>query len=323
MGVYVLKKISFKQFIRYTGMKKLLKIFVICLLVTASIRVFGQDAEGAQLWTKEGVQLSDAGKYEEAIEKFRQALKLDTGNLHAGYQLASSLFKLNRGEEGISYLQRINGVDTSLRVPANELLGLIYFQAKQYDKAEKSAMDVLRDDPTQAASQRMYALVTLHQNKRAASILGFCSFILLEPKTQRSAEAYRNIQHILQGGALRPEPGVTIKPLDANDEALNLAITNAVADAEREKHSTPIDLLAVQLKNIFTSVGQLAAKQTGNDFFRKYFAAYFYKLAQSPNMEAFARFISRNTLESSTWIAAHANEMDYLDAWVATTERGF
>jgi len=304
-------------------MKCLCKIGLITLLTFAFNSVLAQNEDEARALIKEGVALNDQGKYTEAVEKYNQALKADTGNLHAYYQLAFSLFKLDRSKECIPYLQKVIKGNTALNAPAYDLLGLCYFKTKQYNEAENSAIESLKINPKQAGTQRMYALVTFHQNKRAEALLGFCSFIILEPQTARSAEAYGNIQHILLGGALKAEPGVIINALNADENALNQAITKAVADAGKEKHVTATDLLAAQLKNIFTAVRQLAEKQTGKDFFRNYMAAYFYKLAQSSNMPAFARMISQSTPESKQWIAGHAKEMDDLDGWIKTTERGF
>jgi tetratricopeptide (TPR) repeat protein len=304
-------------------MKCLRKIGLFALLAFAFSRVLAQNEDEARSLIKEGVALNDQGKFAGAVEKYNQALKADTGNLHADYQLAFSLFKLDRSKESIPYLQKVIKGNTALNAPAYDLLGLCYFKTKQYNEAENSAIESLKINPKQAGTQRMYALVAFHQNKRAEALLGFCSFILLEPQTARSVEAFGNLRHILSGGALKAEPGVTINPLSADDNALNQAITKAVADAAKEKHAMGTDLLAAQLKNVFIALGQLAEKQTGNDFFRNYVAAYFYKLAQSPNIAAFARLISQSTPESKQWIALHAKEMDDLDGWIKTTERGF
>jgi hypothetical protein len=303
--------------------KNIHKIVLVALLTFAVTSVFAQNEDEARALIKEGVALNDQGKYAEAIEKYNQALKADTGNLHADYQLAFSLFKLDRSKESIPYLQKVIKGNTSLNAPAYDLMGLCYFKAKQYSEAENSAIESLKINPKQAGTQRMYALVTFHQNKRAEALLGFCSFIMLEPQTARSTEAFGNIQHILSGGALKAELGVTINPLSADDNALNQAITKAVADAGKEKYVSAADQLAAQLKNIFTAVGQLAEKQTANGFFRNYMAAYFYTLSQSPNMPVFARLISQSTPESKQWIATHAKEMDDLDRWVKSTDRGF
>ena len=304
-------------------MKTYLKFFFNFMFLIICGHVFAQGNEDARALVKEGIQFNNQGKYAEAIEKYNQALKIDTGNYYADYQLASTLFNMNRGNEGIPLLQKVIRSDSSLRAAAYDLLGFTWFREKKYIEAENCAVEVLKLNPKQAGSQRMYALVAFHQNKRAAALLGFCSFILLEPNTARSVEAYGNIQHILTGGVLKPEPGVVLPPLDADNIALNQAITKAVAEAAKMKYNTEADLLAAQLKNIFIAIGQLAEKQTGNDFFRNYMAGYFYKLAQSNNMPAFARFLNQINRESAKWINDNPRYMNDLYSWVRTSERGF
>jgi tetratricopeptide (TPR) repeat protein len=304
-------------------MKCFRSITLILLIITCNT-VFAQNNDDARTLIKEGMQLNDAKKYTEAIDKYSQALKIDTGNLFADYQLAYSLFSLDKGKDGIPYLEKVIKANTNLNAAAYDLLGLICFRDKKYDEAEKYAIEAIKLDPKHASSQRMYALVTFHQNKRIPALLGFCSFLLLEPQTTRSAEAYGNIQHILQGGELKQEPGVTAShTADADTYALNKIITQVTAESAKRRYATAADLLAAQLKEIFTAAGQLAEKQTGNDFFRKYLAAYFYQLAQSPNMPAFSRFISQSTPESAKWIKDTPQQMNELDNWLRATERGF
>ncbi|WP_295793141.1 hypothetical protein [Mucilaginibacter sp.] len=304
---------------------KYIKYLIICIFITvASGETSAQNTDDARALVKEGVKLNNEKKYGEAIDKYRQALKIDTGSMFTNYQLAYSLFLSDKGTDGLPYLQKVIIGDEKLRVAAYDLSGLIYFKNKQYAGAETKAIDAIKLDPKHASTQRMYALVSFHQNKRAQALLGFCSFILLEPNTARSAEAYGNIQHILQGGNLKPEPGeMAPHAIDANTNALNQSITQAVADFSKRRYSSAGDLLAAELKAIFINVGQLAEKQTGNDFFRKYMAAYFYQLAQSPNMPAFARLVTQSTPESVKWIKDNPQPMADLETWVKAAERGF
>jgi len=341
-------------------MKILYYPLITFIIIISCNTSFAQAPADVSLLIKQGVQLNNDGKYAEAIEIYKQALKIDTGNLYADYGIGYSLLNLDRGKEGIPYLKKVVMVNTHLTPWAYDLLGsiydkdhesekaieaynegikadpkyqrlyynlgLVYFRDKQYAGAEECAIEAIKFDRKHANSQRMYALVTFHQNKRAAALLGFCSFILLEPKTARSAEAYGNIQHILQGGVLKPAPGEKNQQAnDANTNALNQAITKAVIEAGKQKYATPADLLTAQLKGIFIAVGQIAEKQTGDDFFRKYDAAYFYQLAQSPNMAAFGKLISSaaNKEDYAKWVSDHNKEVMDLDNWVNATERGF
>jgi len=52
-------------------------------------------------------------------------------------------------------------------------------------------------------------------------------------------------------------------------------------------------------------------------------AGYFYKLAQSNNMPAFARFLNQINRESAKWINDNPRYMNDLYSWVRTSERGF
>jgi len=305
-------------------MKYFRYLLVVLFINLVCAKLLAQNTGDARALVKEGVKLNDEKNYSAAIEKYNQALKIDTGNLFAAYQLAYSLSLANRDPEGIPYLQKVIKGNTKINAAAYDLLGLIYFKNKQYAEAETAAVSAIKLDPKHAGTQRMYALVSFHQNKRAQALLGFCSFILLEPNTARSAEAYGNIQHILQGGPLKPEPGEReSKVIDADVTALNRAITQAIAEFGKRRYASQGDLLAGELKAIFANVGLLAEKQTGNDFFRKYMAAYFYRLAQSPNVPALARLVSLSMPESVKWIKDNPQQMTGLDNWVKGTERGF
>jgi tetratricopeptide (TPR) repeat protein len=343
-------------------MKHLYKLLLFFLLAIVGKTTLAQNNEDANSLIKEGVQLSNQAKYAEAIDKYNQALKIDPANVYADYQLAYSLFALNKGKEAIPYIEKVIKANTALNAGAYDLLGniydkdnetekaieaykegikikpdyqrlyynlgLVYFRVKQYAEAEKYAIEAIKLDSKHASSQRMYALVTFHQNKRVPALLGLCSFILLEPNTQRSAEAYNNIQHILQGGVLKETNGNTtipVSPTEAKETAsLNMVITKTVLSGQTKK-LTGIDLLEFELKNIFISAGQLSEKKTDKSFFDKFFVDYFYKLAQSANMPAFTRLVSSSASkeEYAKWAGNHNKEVVDLDSWVKGTERGF
>jgi tetratricopeptide (TPR) repeat protein len=330
-------------------------LFIVCLFSTA---VFAQTPDARAL-VKEGIDLYNQKNYPAAIDKYKAALAIDPDNASANYNLAFTLYRMGKGKEGIPNLQRVtNAESVPIKAGAYKLLGaiydqdnqplkaiesynaglkvdvdattlqnlaLVYSRTKQYTEAEKAAVAAITLKPASATSSyRTYALVTFHQNKRAAALLGFCSFLMMEPNSNRSAEALGNIQHILQGGALKPDPGeVAPAHMDADNNALNLAITKAIAPFATRRYASAGDLLAAQLKAVFTAVGTLAETQTGNDFFRKHLAAYFNQLAKTNNMPAFARFISQSTPESAKWIKDNAPAMTDLDAWVKGTDRGF
>lgn len=231
------------------------KIWLTATLCLAGIYCFAQTTGDAKMLITEGVALNNQKDYAGAESKYKAALSIDPESIQANYQMAFSLNAQGKGVEAIPYLQKVvkGQASTAIISSAYELmgsvydkanqtqqaidtykegikanpayqsmyynLGLAYFRNRQYAEAENSAIEAIKLDPKQASSMRLYALVTFHQNKRAPALLGFCSFLLLEPNTARSAEAYGNIQHIIQGGVLKPEPGQTqLHALEANTQ---------------------------------------------------------------------------------------------------------
>ena len=332
--------------------------------LTMSLAATAQDNNDIQELIKQGVALNDQGKYAEAIEKYNQALKIDSSSTKANYELAFSLFASGKGIDAIPFAEKtIKGSSSpTLTAASYDLLGsiydqdhqpgkaveayragikikpdyqrlhynlgLAYFRNKQYVEAEASAIEAIKLDPKHAGSQRMYALVTFHQNKRVCALLGFCSFLLLEPQGPRSAEAFTNIQHILQGGVIKDAGGgntIQLSPKDNEEtQTLNLAISMTALAAQKQK-LTGMALLEFEFKHIFAITGELSEKKTDKSFFDKFYADFFYKLSQTNNMPAFTRLMSltANREENTKWMAENDAQVKALDSWVAANPRSF
>jgi hypothetical protein len=97
----------------------------------------------------------------------------------------------------------------------------------------------------------------------------------------------------------------------------------SVIAAGQKKDFSPEERLEAELKIIFGMTGEQSANKTDKDFFWKYYADYFYKLSQSANMPAFTRLINSGAADNANWIKDHPQQMDDLDNWIKTTERGF
>jgi len=345
-------------------MNRLRKNLVTLILAVITLNVFAQDKGSVGDLIKEGVQLNDQGKYTEAITKYNEALKLDPENAQANYEMGFTLVQSGKGNDGVPYVEKAIEKSNSLQLKAacydmlgsiydndhqtqkaieaykNGIqvnpkyqrlyynLGLTYFRNKQFAEAEANAIEAIKLDPKHASSLRMYALVTFHQNKRINALIGFCSFLLLNPQGPQAAEAFGNIQHILQGGVLKDASGkntIVLSPKgNQANEAMNLAISMAVLTGQNKKLSG-MELLEYELKSIFTIAGETIEKKTDKDFYDKFFVDYFYKLAKSDNMPAFTRLVSlsANKDANTKWLSEHDDQVKALDHWLATTERSF
>ena len=340
------------------------KTLFIAVFSSISCLASAQDNSPVPDLIKQGVQLNDQGNYAGAIEKYNEALKTDPDNAQANYEMGFSLFASGKGDEAVSYVEKTIKVSNNLSLTASsyDLLGSIYDQAKKSDKAieaykkgiainpkyqrlyynlgiaqfrnkqfaeaEASAIEAIKLDPKHASSQRMYALVTFHQNKRVNALMAFCNFLMLEPQGPRSAEAYNNIQHILQGGVLKDVNGnstILLSPKgNQENETLNLSISMTVLSAQKNK-LTGMQMLEYEFKHIFMIAGELGEKKTDKSFFDKFYVDYFYKLAQTNNMTAFTRLVSAsaNNDDYNKWMSDNDQLVKELNNWIATTPREF
>ncbi|MEO3405802.1 tetratricopeptide repeat protein [Mucilaginibacter sp. CAU 1740] len=314
--------------------------FAICF----SMGVYAQNADVNSI-VKEGIKLNGQQDYAGAIEKYKQAITAEPDNAQANYQMAFTLNAAGKGSEGIPYLKTVIKTNGTLTGPAYELLGSIYdaghqpqqaidaykegiklkpdyqplffnlgiayFRAQKYAEAEAAAIEAIKLDPKHANSQRLYGLVTFHQNKRVPALMGLCNFLLLDPDGPRADEAYTNLQSLLKGGDLKAGKA------DAETLLLNKTLGASVATAGGN--------LETQLKNIFTSVGKLGQKPGRQSFFWNYYVAFFYKLSQTEHFPTAVKLIglSADKTTSAQWLQDNADKRKQLEDWIAATERKF
>lgn len=338
-------------------MRTLLKPLLTALLVFCSIIIFAQDKPNSLF--NEGIELQKAGKYEDAASKFKEALQTEPDNAAANYQLAFSLVAAKKGGEAIPYAEKAIKTSSAYTAAAYTLLGgvydasgqaakaiavyndglkafphdqnmwfnlgLAYFRDKQYSEAENAAIEAIKLDVKHANSQRLYALVTFHQNKRMNALLGLCSFLLTDPNSPRAEEAYTNIQSILKGGVLK---GADTKELTSAEvreaAAFNAAITAVINSPSAQKLSGA-SLLEYELKSIFTFAGQAVNKKATKSIFDNFFITYFYNLTQSGHAQALAQLISTSTDKASyeKWKQANPAKVSAMEEWVKSTPRAF
>jgi tetratricopeptide (TPR) repeat protein len=348
-------------------MKTLAKIILsFCIFVASTSVCLCQDVKAL---IDRGIALNDSGKYTEAIDKYKAALKIAPENLQAQYEMSYTLFSSGRPDEAIPLLEHV--APTNTYAEAYDLLGSIYddkkdfekaigyyqqgiiafpdyqrlrfnigisyLRQKKYPEAEQAAIKAIELDPKHASSQRVYALAMYGQNKGVAAIMGFCSFLILEPQTQRSAEAYQYIQKIIQSKvkvdtAKGANKAMTIyvqdnKGADTDEFTLEtfLSMAAAMPTIDTIKNQSGVDILNEQLNSIFKIAGELSSKRKVKDFFWKFYADFFYQLSKSDNMPAFVRLVSLTGYRDDNlkWFKDNNDKLTSLSNWVTNTKREF
>ncbi len=269
--------------------------------------------------------LFSSGKGMEAVPYLEKLLKLDPKS-GAAYDMLGSIYDDDKqADKAIEYYKK--GIEVApdyQRLHFN--LAISSLRQKKYPEAEAYAIEAIKLDPKHASSHRAYAMATFYENKRGVSLLAWSSFLLLEPQTKRSAEAFNYVKYILNYGISKKNEktvNVNISATDLNpgNLSLPLAILSATTD---KKGLTAIDSLTLQLQSVY-KVSHTFSMDKKDDFYTHFYADYFTKLAETDNMQALARLISLSAYKDETlqWFKDNNTKLSALDSWVTATKREF
>ncbi|UOQ50912.1 tetratricopeptide repeat protein [Hymenobacter cellulosivorans] len=191
-------------------------LILLCASLTSTAQA--QAPDEVKTLIKQGVALYDEGKYDEAVLRYKQALKLAPDNFTAQYELAMTYGSLGRNEEVVELCKQLlksEQADASVYVTYGSALddlkrpqeavriyqagikkypasGLLYFNLgvtqagmQRYQDATESMQMAVRQNPKHASAHRILALLTAQSN-RVPAIFASVRFLQLEPRGQRA-----------------------------------------------------------------------------------------------------------------------------------------
>lgn len=208
------------------------KFITLALLSFHFLTAVAQTDSDVKKLVREGIELHDKGDYDGAIKKYDEALTLNADDFDAAYEKSLTCMYLKRHDECIALsktlVQKFAGNPTLkqvysnwgsalddkgepeeaikvynkglLQFPNHYLLhfnkGLTYARLKKYNEAAAGYKDALKANPLHPSSH--YQLASLHQDgNRIASLLAYLTFIVCEPQSERSKNAFSAVQEIV------------------------------------------------------------------------------------------------------------------------------
>ncbi len=183
---------------------------------------------------KEGIILHDKGKYDDALEKYKESIKLNSQNVWALYEMSYTYSVLKQYDQSLEtckeavkykspylpsiYIQMGTSYDNiqepkkSIKVyekgielyPDNYLLhfnlGITQINNKNSIEAKKcfKSSAILKSD--HSSSHIALGEIYFNENYRIPSLLAYFRFLVLEPSSQRSSSAMENIQILMGSG---------------------------------------------------------------------------------------------------------------------------
>jgi tetratricopeptide (TPR) repeat protein len=300
----------------------------------------------------EGIKMHDKGDYTGAIEMYKKALQSNKNAIHAHYEMASSYLAMKDYANTLKHADRViaqnqDYVDQAFILKGSALdlsgrkteaiktyklalkkfsknhllyynLALTSFNLKNYADAEAALMNALKLNPLHASSHFLLGMCMIAQEKRVQSSLALYNFLLLEPKSNRSASALLALEDEWKNaGKVKP----AFKPADdkkAEDEfgtaTLMMDMLEAAKKNEANKNKPAIILFAENTKTLFTILGE--EKKDKKGFWWKFYVDYFYTLSQNDHTEALCYYIAQSKDDAyDVWLKDHMPKMEAFSEW--------
>jgi tetratricopeptide (TPR) repeat protein len=300
----------------------------------------------------EGIKMHDKGDYTGAIEMYKKALQSNKNSMHAHYEMASSYLSLKdyantlkhadkviaRNQDYVdqAYILKGSALDLSGRkteavqaykaalkkFPKNHLLyynlALTSFNLKKYTDAEAALINALKLNPLHASSHFLLGMCMLAQEKRVQANLALYNFLLLEPKTKRSASALMALEDEWKNAGQVKPASKTAGGKKTDDEfgtaTLMMDMLEAAKKNESNKNKLAVALFAENSHILFTILGE--EKKDKKGFWWNFYVDYFYTLAKNNHTEALCYYIMQSRDESyDVWLKDNMAKMETFSEW--------
>ncbi|RSK45336.1 tetratricopeptide repeat protein [Hymenobacter rigui] len=222
------------------------KASLVALLLAASLSTQAQTTASSQELVKQGVSLFDQGKYDEAVLRYKEALKQDPANTTARYELAMTYNALDRNEEAVELCKQLlkqdpnpgaslystygNALD-GLKKPKEAAKiyqeglkrypndGALYFNLgvtqatalNQPAEATVSMQQAVRCRPVHGSSLNALGLLQQQEGNRVPALLAMLRLLQVEPTGQRAEATLKRFDALMGRGVEKTgEKAITI-----------------------------------------------------------------------------------------------------------------
>ncbi|MDR0824765.1 MAG: tetratricopeptide repeat protein [Prevotella sp.] len=320
-------------------------IFILLILFVASITV--QSQTSSEKLIREGVSLHDRGRYNDAIKCYEEALKVNPTSMSAVYEMSLSYLKLNNNDKALSLstkvinanfqpllvdayivkgtaLANMNKMNEAIKTLNEAItrcgdeyllhfnLGLSYFNNKDNKMAVFHLRKAIEIDATHASAFLLYAYALNDLDLWVQSFYAFHFFLLLEPNTERSKDAFGEMFDILNA---RLEPGSErLTPEDEIDREWlykNISLKKTTGTDEASQYSFFVEAS----KLIFFTVSQMQ-NDTQSGLLWLFFVPTYEEILGSGHFDTYCRYVSvAHFPESLAWWNNNKKQVDNFIEW--------
>jgi tetratricopeptide (TPR) repeat protein len=315
---------------------------------------------------REGIALYEQRRYDDAFAKFEAVYKANPDAIMAIYEMGLVHFArkeyqqaIDMGARATAYIvppvqlgqfySLIGNTLDAAREPRKAVevyqqgievapvAGLYYNMAVTQAQsladvaaARTSLKSAARIDPQHGGTQLMLGRLFALDGLQTPALLAFSRFLILEPATTRTGDAYQPWFRLLNGTLTLPsgnEPAtITVNPDQSKAEGdltqLDLHISLSKIAAAKSAESKPqIQMMADQLDMLFQVYAAVAPGANQDTFLYTYYMPYFVEMQKQGLVEPFVYFVSQRTNLPGVreWLAVNGEKVSAFLAW----SRGF
>ncbi len=305
-----------------------------------------------------GNTLKNSGHPQQAIKVYQRILETERNTSLANYEIASIYLSLNDYKNSIRYANRVikskaekvveayilkgsaleymGKFKKSLTLynnaiklhPDNYLLhfnlGVTYYNSNQLSNAQYQFLRSIEIDKFQPSSHFMLGLLMNDNGDRAQSMLSLYFFLMLEPNTERSVEAYKLLMNLWkknivvdttrsnsyrityypkEGGADFNAMDITISSIYASNIGKNLMVNN------------DYNLLISNTLSFFNLIG--IHRDFKKDVWHTLYIKFFNDLFINNQVEPFCYYISTtcDDVVINSWLESNRDKIEIFSQW--------
>lgn len=336
-------------------MKKHFLIFGLLLLSTFLYSQISVDS-----LVEVGIQYHDNGEFVQAIETYKTALEIEPNSPLVNYEIALTYMYAGDYQNAIKHsdkvikkndkyllqaylvkgscLDYLGKTKESIKLFKKGIkkfgddhllyynLGYNYYNIKEFDKAEEAFIKAINTKANHASSHLFLGYLMYEKNQRVQSLLSLHFFLLLEPNSERSQNAYNLLQSQLSGGVEKnqEEPGkidIFLSPDQLKSEfgTIDMMITILEASKSLEENEGKSDdqMFIENTTSFFKILGEHKTKEN-TGFWWDFYVPFFYLIAESEHIDTYCYYISQSTKETAVdWLKENEKRVTDFAKWLS------
>ncbi len=304
---------------------------------------------------REGIQLHDAGKYQEAIVQYEKALAIDEKNPMALFEIGYAYYALKDYDSAIKYSDKVikinNGnlveafnlkgntlddigkSDKAIKVyeqglkqfPDNYLLhfnlALSHYRLSHLEETEKGFINTIEIKSSHTSSHYYLGILNYERDKRIPSLLSLYFFLLLEPTGERAKNALKVLNVQMNSGAKETgekdiSVNLSLNQLDGEFSTAEMMLSlSAATNINEKKEGKTEEELFFNSTEGLISILK-ESSEGKSGFYWDFYVGFFIKIKDAGHLETFCYYVSQSKGEKiDKWLEANKDKLDAFNKW--------